>query len=155
MTCVDLRHKPSEVLTLTVGIQRCLIGPLFNEDEMPRVFLINVQVVSNTVGLQTGFFHQFGVPGAHLFEVFRFDEVFSNDFQHVDCPCTHLSGFDLVRFKTIGAGHLPHALIKLAIDLARQQFAGLEEHVQLREQFDFGGRQAPHQMFGGELCRVF
>ena len=36
-----------------------------------------------------------------------------------------------IGLKAVGTGHLPHARIELAIDLAGQQFAGFEEYMQL------------------------
>ena len=38
---VDLWHQPGEVFRLAVCIQRRLIGPLLNENEVPGVFLID------------------------------------------------------------------------------------------------------------------
>ena len=110
------------MLTLAVSIQSGLIGPLLDKNKMPRILVIHIQVVSDAVRLQAGFFHQLGVPRAHSFKVFVLDEVFGNHFQHVDQSWSGCGNF--IGFKAVGPGHLPHARIELAIDLAGQQLAG-------------------------------
>ena len=69
-----------------MSIQRRLIRPLFDEDKVSGVFLIDEQVVSDAVGLQSSLLDQFGVPRANGFNVFGFDEILSDDFQQAVLP---------------------------------------------------------------------
>jgi hypothetical protein len=66
---------------LAMSIQRRLIRPLFDEDKVAGVFLIDEQVVSDAIGLQSSLLDQFGIPRANGFNVFGFDEIPSDDFQ--------------------------------------------------------------------------
>lgn len=61
---------------------------------------------------------------------------------------------DFIGLKTVRSRHLPHPRVKLAVHFTGQQFPRFQEHVQLREQFDLGGRHAPHQMLGRQLRRM-
>ena len=92
-----------------MSIQRGLVWPLLNKNEMPRVFMIYVQVVGDTVGLQSGFFHQFGLPRANRVQVLGLDKVFSNHFQHVERSLSGSGDGDVIGLKAVGPGHLPHA----------------------------------------------
>ena len=63
-------------------IQRCAVGPGFNEGEMPRVLLVHKQLVRQAQRLLAGFFHQLAVQRQHGGNVFRADEVVGNHFEH-------------------------------------------------------------------------
>lgn len=125
---VDLWHQPGEVFALAVNIQSSLVGPLFDKDKVPRVFLVDKQIVGDAQRFLAGFFHQFGIPGPHRVQVFGFDKVFSDYFQHQSGPSSNCFFMGL---ETVGPCHLPHARIELAVHLAGQQFPWLEEHMQL------------------------
>ena len=143
-----------------MSIQRRLIWPLFDEDKVPGVFLIDEQVVSDAIRFQSSLLDQFGVLRANGFKVFGFDEILSDDFQHgvlswfkANLPMRLafkrcLRGSQLIRLKAVRPRHLPHPRVKLAIHFTGQQLSRLQEHMQLREQFDLGCRHAPYQMFG-------
>jgi hypothetical protein len=73
LVSIDLRYQPPKVLRLAMSIQRCLIRPLFDEDKVPGVFLIDEQVVSDAIGFQSRLLDKFGVPRANGFNVFGFD----------------------------------------------------------------------------------
>ena len=52
-----------------------------------------------------------------------------------------------IGFKTVRASHLPHARVELTVHFTRQQFARLEKHMQLREEFNFGGGHTAYLVF--------
>jgi len=58
------------------------------------------------------------------------------------------------RSKAARLRHAPHAAIELGLDVPAQQFTRLQEHMQLREQADFGVADPSDQMVGLQLCRV-
>ena len=82
LVLVYLRHQPGKVFGLAMRVERGLVGPLLNENEVPGVVLIDKQVVGDAQRFLAGFFHQFGVPGTYRVEVFGLDEIFSDDLQH-------------------------------------------------------------------------
>jgi len=47
LVLIDLWHQPGEVFGLAMGIECRLIGPLLDKDKVPRVFLIDKQIVGD------------------------------------------------------------------------------------------------------------
>lgn len=86
LVLVDLRDQSPEVLGLAMSVQCCLIRPLFNEDKMPGVLLIDEQVVGDAIRFQASFLDQFGLPRADGFNVFGLDKIPGDHFQHLVLP---------------------------------------------------------------------
>lgn len=47
---VDLRHQTAEMIADAVGVQRRLIGPFLDEDEVAGLALIRKQIIGNAQG---------------------------------------------------------------------------------------------------------
>ena len=86
LVLVDQRHQSPEMLGVAVCIQGRPVRPLLDEDEMPRIFLIDVQIVRNAQRLLSGSLDKLSIERGHGIEVFDLDEVLRNHFQHVVVP---------------------------------------------------------------------
>jgi len=71
LVTIDLRHQTPKMLRLAMSIQRRLIRPLFDEDKVPRVFLIDEQIVSNAIRFQSSLLDQFGGTTGERFQCIR------------------------------------------------------------------------------------
>lgn len=79
---VDEWYQALEVLGIAVRIQGGAVGPLFNENKVARVFLVDEELIGQAQRLLLGFFHQLTVQGHDDVYALRFDEVLGNDFEH-------------------------------------------------------------------------
>lgn len=77
-------HKPGKMLAGAVRIKCCPIGPLFNENKMPRILFIPIQIISNTQGLFLRCRDEFALERENGVNVLGFDKILGDDLKHTN-----------------------------------------------------------------------
>lgn len=76
---INQGNKPSEMLAGAVCIECCPVRPLFNENKMPRILLIPVQIISNTQGPFCRGRDEFAVERENGVDALGLDKIFVDD----------------------------------------------------------------------------
>lgn len=79
---VDLGDQALEMFAGAVGVERGLVRPFLDEDEMAGLFAILEQVIGAAQGLLPRQAHQFGIEGPYRLDMLGLDEVLGDDFEH-------------------------------------------------------------------------
>ncbi|MNE58230.1 hypothetical protein D3C80_1532480 [compost metagenome] len=70
------------MLAGAVGVQRGLIGPFLDEDEVAGAAPIREQIIGDAQRLGAAQPHQFAIQGHDRLDVLGLDEVLGDDLQH-------------------------------------------------------------------------
>lgn len=81
MMCVDQRHQPREILGGAMRIECGAIRPLLDENEMPRVFLIDEKIIGDAELFQFRLLDKLPVERKHDLDGLWLDEVLSDDLE--------------------------------------------------------------------------
>lgn len=82
---IDQWHQPLEMLGVTMRVQSCPMRPFFYKYEVIRIFLVDKKIIGYAQRFFLGLSYKFSIQRHDILDIFRFDEILGNYFEHGFC----------------------------------------------------------------------